>query len=115
MWNDWLAVESAIWIMIGTIVSVLCVLKLSIKNVIHTVTCEGLRNAHLGVLEQRHYARMGISIIVIGTFLQIVSILWKKAGIFEFVLFSMISLLLMLILFVVFNVFYKKDKIKCSE
>ena len=63
-----LAIAEIAW---GTVLSVLCILGMSLTDIMKTSTHGGLSNRWIETLQQRHYARCGISFIVFGSLLQI--------------------------------------------
>lgn len=71
MLNSILASFSTIEIAFGTVLSVLCILRMSIKDVMKTSTYGGISENWMATLRQRHYARCGIAFIVAGSALQV--------------------------------------------
>ena len=94
MYNNVVTILSAVLICLGTMYSVLCVIKMSLKDILKTRTVEYFDNAEMPLIEQVYYARSGIIIIAIGTILQIISIAIKGIS-FQFcILLSTIAILL---------------------
>ena len=71
MYTKLLSVIAIIEIMWGTIFSVLCVLKMTLKDIARSSSLGGLGDGWKTNLTQRHYARCGILYIVFGSLLQI--------------------------------------------
>lgn len=113
-YNDVMSAVSCVLTVVGTILSVLCVLKMSVKDVMYTRTCEGHDNAQFTVLEQRYYARRGIGVIIIGAILQIISILWSCENAYMFGACMLTAVILIVILFLEEGVRYKRDKERCT-
>lgn len=71
MYTKLLSVIAIIEIMWGTIFSVLCVLKMTLKDIARSSSLGGIGDGWKTNLTQRHYARCGILYIVFGSLLQI--------------------------------------------
>ncbi len=71
MYTKLLSVIAIIEIMWGTIFSVLCVLKMTLKDIARSSSLGGIGDGWKTNLAQRHYARCGILYIVFGSLLQI--------------------------------------------
>lgn len=71
MYTKLLSVIAIIEIMWGTIFSVLCVLKMTLKDIARSSSLGGIGDGWKTNLTQRHYARCGILHIVFGSLLQI--------------------------------------------
>ena len=71
MYTKLLSVIAIIEIMWGTIFSVLCVLKMTLKDIARSSSLGGIGDGWKTNLTQRHYARYGILYIVFGSLLQI--------------------------------------------
>ena len=71
MYTNLLSVIAIIEIMWGTIFSVLCVLKMTLKDIARSSSLGGIGDGWKTNLTQRHYARCGILYIVFGSLLQI--------------------------------------------
>lgn len=71
MYTKLLSVIAIIEIMWGTIFSVLCVLKMTLKDIARSSSLGAIGDGWKTNLTQRHYARCGILYIVFGSLLQI--------------------------------------------
>ncbi len=85
MYTKLLSVIAILEIMWGTIFSVLCVLKMTLKDIMWTSTCGGLGDGWKNSLTQRHYARCGILYIVFGSLLQIYMVITENITLISFV------------------------------
>ena len=116
-YNDLLTAAATVMITFGTIYAIFCVIRMSLKDVIYTRTCEGLDNAQFTVLEQRYYARSGITIIIVGSIVQNIATLWKKISIQNFGIVLGCSILFIISILIIFRKKYKKEKreLECDK
>lgn len=70
MYSEILVVFSALISVVGTVYSVLSILRLQIKDIVKTVTWGGLKSRDEEVLIQREQARIGVPLVVIGWIFQ---------------------------------------------
>lgn len=78
MYNDIISALASCFNVFGTVFAVLCVIKMSFKDVMRTREVWWLDHKELDVLEQRYYARVGIGIIIIGFILQLFATFLKN-------------------------------------
>ena len=109
MHNNILSAFSAIEIMVGTIISVLSILKMTLKDVMSSCTWGGIRDAWIVALTQRHYARCGIITIIVGTVVQIISI-FVTIKLAALLIIVIIGIIIPVTASVILTVFFKKTK-----
>lgn len=81
MYNDIISALASCFNVFGTVFTVLCVIKMSFKDVMRTREVLRLDHEELDVLEQRYYARAGIGIIIIGFILQLFATFLKNMSV----------------------------------
>ena len=81
MYNDIISALASCFNVFGTVFAVLCVIKMSFKDVMRTREVWRLDHEELDVLEQRYYARAGIGIIIIGFILQLFATFLKNMSV----------------------------------
>lgn len=94
----------------GTVLSVLCVLKLSLRDVMRTSTYNGISETWMTTLQQRHYARCGITFILAGSILQILLLYISEINKILFLALLLAAVLLPVIISCVFTLKYFKIK-----
>lgn len=77
MWNDCVNTIGCALNLIGTVISLLSILRMSVKNIMWTKTVAAFDAKPLPLLEQRKQARIGIMLVVLGCASQIYGI-WNK-------------------------------------
>lgn len=115
MYNDILSALACLFNLYGTIFAVLCIIKMSFKDVMRTNTVEYLIHSDETVLEQRYNARTGIGIIFIGAILQLVCIFYKNISLWGCGVLSGIAIFGAIVIIVVERYRMKKYKTEVSK
>lgn len=115
MTNDLLSVISGSIITIGTIFSILSIIKMRLSDIFKTSTIGYLIEMPIPVLEQVYQARQGVFMIIMGLFLSITSILWKEISWKTFWLIIIMTLVIIIIVSLLFYKIYQSDKIKIKK
>ena len=102
MTNDLLSVISGSIITIGTIFSILSIIKMRLSDIFKTSTIGYLIEMPIPVLEQVYQARQGVFMIIMGLFLSITSILWKEISWKTFWLIIIMTLVIIIIVSLLF-------------
>lgn len=110
MYNDILSALSCIFNDSGTIFAVLCVIKMSFKDVMQTKTVENFDHSEQAVFEQRYYARAGIGVIFIGAILQLICIFYKNIPPLSCGIVSVFSIFIAIMFIVIERRRMKKDQ-----
>ncbi|MDL2301486.1 hypothetical protein LJC58_03930 [Lachnospiraceae bacterium OttesenSCG-928-D06] len=97
MYNDYLGLFGNFFNLVGTIVAVLCILKMNLKDILYVRSTEGFDNSEFDTAKQIYYARTGVGIIVLGFLLQSIAVFTKEIPFKTAIVISLISILLSLI------------------
>lgn len=84
MYNEYLSVFATVISVIGTIVAILSILKMGLKDVIYERTVIGTDTRELSSLRQVYDARVGTVLLVISGVVQIIAELFNKITCCEF-------------------------------
>ncbi len=114
MYNDIISALSVCLNVFGTVFAVLCIIKMSFKDVMKTREAWRRDHKELDDFEQRYYARTGIGIIVIGGILQIFAIFFQNISLLECLIVSIAAVAFAIIIIMIeknrMNAYKKRAK-----
>ena len=108
--NDWLSIICSINGLLGAVISVLSIIKMSIKDVLKTNTIGYLKDLPMPTLDQVYQARHGISLMTVGFLLEMINIFFKNLTTKQFIYIFAFSLIIEIIIAIYLVIRYKKQK-----
>ena len=108
--NDWLSIICSIYGLLGTVISVLSIIKMAIKDVLKTNTIGYLKDLPMPTLDQVYQARHGISLMTVGFLLEMINIFFKNLTTKQFIYIFAFSLIIEIIIAIYLVIRYKKQK-----
>ena len=72
-YNTWLSVLATLLGVIGTIKSILALLKMGLKDVMYERSALGQDTKELSTLQQVYDARVGIALVIVSSIVQVIS------------------------------------------
>ena len=115
MCNDIISALASCFNVFGTVFAVLCVIKMSFKDVMRTREVWRLDHEELDVLEQRYYARAGIGIIIIGFILQLFTTFLKSMSVVYCLILSGTATIMAFVIVLIERYKMKRDKKRAKK
>ncbi len=115
LYNDIISALASCFNVFGTVFAVLCIIKMSFKDVMRTREVWRLDHEELDVLEQRYYARAGIGIIIIGFILQLFTTFLKSMSVVYCLILSGTATIMAFVIVLIERYKMKRDKKRAKK
>lgn len=115
MYNVWLSIFAIILGIIGTIKTILSILKMRLKDVIYQRTPLGKDTEELSILRQVYDARVGIVWVILSGALQVFENLYGEISCNAFYIVLVVTIVIVVIWWLSMFYIYNKAKTKLLE
>jgi len=115
MYNIWLSIFAIVLGVIGTIKTLLSILKMRLKDVIFQRTALGQDTEELSILQQVYDARVGIVWVILSGVLQVFEKLYGEISCNVFYIVLVVTSVIVVIWWLSMFYIYNKAKIKLLE
>ncbi len=114
-YNTWLSVLATLLGVIGTIKSILALLKMGLKDVMYERSALGQDTKELSTLQQVYDARVGIALVIVSSIVQVISELLNEINCLMFCLVIIVAFAFSCVWWISMYIIYKKGKTRLIE